>query len=152
LPIRSAAAADLPQVMAIDASSPEAAHWSREQYERAFTSEAAPRIFLVFDETKQEENHILGFLVAREAGGEWELENLVIAPTHRRKGLGRLFLNALLQSAREQNASAIFLEVRASNTAGRALYENCGFIHSGKRTNYYRQPAEDAVLYRLHFV
>jgi len=42
----------------------------------------------------------------------------------------------------------VFLEVRASNLAARKLYERVGFIEAGSRPRYYRDPAEDAVVYR----
>ena len=39
-------------------------------------------------------------------------------------------------------------EVRKSNLAARALYEKLGFSLIGERKNYYKDPTEDACLYR----
>ena len=44
-------------------------------------------------------------------------------------------------------ARTILLEVRESNSAARKLYEKCGFVQSGRRQRYYKQPEEDAILY-----
>ena len=62
-----------------------------------------------------EDPSILGFLVAQHLAPEWELENIVVAPTARRKGLGKRLLDALLDAARETNSNSVFLEVRESN-------------------------------------
>jgi len=56
-------------------------------------------------------------------------------------------MDTLLVQARQTKTDAIFLEVRASNTAARRLYENLGFKEAGCRKGYYTNPNEDAVLY-----
>ena len=66
----------------------------------------------------------------------------------RRKGLGQQLLDALLAAARE-TSSSVFLEVRESNGAARSLYEKAGFQQTGLRKSYYKDPAENAILYRL---
>ena len=90
-----------------------------------------------------------GFLVAQIIGEECELENIVVAEASRRRGLGSQLIRALIKTGRDQNVNRIFLEVRESNAAARALYENCGFVGEGRRTAYYSDPAENAVLYTL---
>lgn len=95
---------------------------------------------------------MLGFLIAHHLHPEWELENLVVAPDFRRKGLATKLLAALLTRARETNSESVFLEVRESNQAARALYGSLGFEDSGRRKLYYTNPHEDAVLYHLALV
>ena len=90
---------------------------------------------------------MLGFLVARRVVSEWELENIVVAPEVRRKGCGQRLLDALLVHAANTNSDSIFLEVRESNAAARALYHRAGFRQTGQRKSYYTNPAEDAILY-----
>jgi ribosomal-protein-alanine N-acetyltransferase len=41
---------------------------------------------------------------------------------------------------------AVFLEVRESNAAARALYARFGFREGGRRRGYYRKPVEDALV------
>lgn len=43
----------------------------------------------------------------------------------------------------------MYLEVREHNPSARALYEKLGFVEVGKRKDYYKYPADDAVLYTL---
>ena len=99
-----------------------------------------------------ESGQVCGFLLARTAGPEWELENLVVAPDRQRQGLGTALVQALLQHGRQQHALAVLLEVRASNLAARALYHGCGFVEGGRRTRYYQHPEEDAILYRYSLI
>ena len=54
--------------------------------------------------------------------------------------------------ARARGAKAVFLEVRESNQAARALYEKWAFLESGRRRRYYQEPDEDAILYRIDFI
>ena len=143
--IRPATLADIPSMMRLDRQSPAAAHWTDEQYRQAFQGEGPDRLLLVAESSLD----ILGFLVARHLPPEWELENIVVAPTSRRKGLGKRLLDALLSAARKTSSSAIFLEVRESNAPARTLYENAGFEQTGRRKSYYANPVEDAILYRL---
>jgi len=91
---------------------------------------------------------VCGFLVARHLALDWELENIVVAPTARRMGLGNRLLDALFAAARETNSEAVFLEVRESNAAARALYGKAGFEPTARRRSYYANPQEDAILYR----
>ena len=147
---------------------PTAAHWSDRQYEELFqtTEGACERFVLVADATAEASERgsasalrpefgsspLFGFLIAHHLHSEWELENLVVAPDFRRKGLATKLFAALLTRARETNSESIFLEVRESNHAARALYARLGFEESGRRKLYYANPHEDAVLYRLALV
>jgi len=122
-----------------------ASHWSVEQYRAVFSEGAPQRIALVVDEI----GIIQGFIVGRAVRGEWEIENLIVASAARRKGMGLELLRRFIELAGAEGAQAIFLEVRESNRAARALYEKCGFVEAGSRLRYYRNPDDDAVIYRL---
>jgi ribosomal-protein-alanine acetyltransferase len=170
LSIRPAIAADIPALLKLERQCPKSAHWSQQQYEDLFrTHEGGPRrLVLVVDESPEGSEGIpepqlespssravfraLGFLVANRIGPEWELENIVVAPVSRRKGLATRLFMTLLARARETNTERMFLEVRESNQAARALYVRLGFEESGRRKLYYVNPQEDAVLYRLSLI
>jgi [ribosomal protein S18]-alanine N-acetyltransferase len=145
--IRAATVADLPGMMALEKRAATAAHWSVDQYQALFSGSSPGRVVLAV----VEEDSLQGFVVARVLDDEWELENIAIAGPARRRGLGTRLLGELLESARAQGAVAIFLEVRESNRAARALYEKWSFLASGRRRKYYKDPEEDAILYRIDF-
>jgi len=146
--IRAATVADLPAMMGLEKRAATAAHWSAEQYEALFHVSGPGRVALIL----REESELQGFVIARVVGEEWEIENIAVAGSARRRGLGTRLLGELLDLARAKGAAAVFLEVRESNQAARVLYEKWAFLESGRRPGYYKDPAEDAILYRLDFV
>jgi ribosomal-protein-alanine N-acetyltransferase len=142
-------------MMKLERTSANAGHWTEQQYREAFDLGSPERLVLAA-ETKPDSHRnedsipaLVGFLVVLHVAPEWELENIVVAPSGRRTGIGRQLLNSLFEVARKTSSNAIFLEVRESNTAARAFYENADFAPTGRRTGYYSSPIEDAVLYRL---
>jgi [ribosomal protein S18]-alanine N-acetyltransferase len=143
--IRRATRDDFQPILDIERLCPTAAHWKEADYVQAIENVAAQRIVLVADHN----NHILGFLVARLVGRDWELENVAVNPGNQRKGIGQALLRVLIDVASQNGAESIFLEVRESNSSARTLYERCGFQHAGERKEYYSTPTENAVLYRF---
>ena len=95
----------------------------------------------------EKDGRVIGYAVTMVAAGEAHLLNLSIAADLQRRGLGSELLRFVLQLARDCDAGTIYLEVRASNAAGRALYARHAFAEIGIRKGYY--PAhggrEDAV-------
>ena len=76
-----------------------------------------------------------------------ELHITVVAvhPAHRRGGLGRRLLEALLTEAVGRGARHATLEVAADNGAAQALYGALGFQTAGVRRRYYRN-GQDALI------
>jgi ribosomal-protein-alanine N-acetyltransferase len=143
--IRPATAADVPAIMDLANSAPSAAQWSAEQYHQIFTNPPPRRMVLVIEE----QSALQAFLVGHVLNPEWEVENIVVANSSRRQGLGKQLLDEFVKVSRREGARTILLEVRESNSAARKLYEKCGFVESGRRQRYYKQPEEDAILYEL---
>jgi [ribosomal protein S18]-alanine N-acetyltransferase len=143
--IRPATAADIPAIIAIERSSESAAHWSESAYHDIFRS-AAVRISLV---SEHGHGSLVGFVIARIGGEDCELENIVVADSMQRQGVGSELVNGLKEEAQRRDIARILLEVRESNAAARALYKKCGFQIIGRRNSYYGSPAEDAILYTL---
>lgn len=145
--VRPAIPADIPAMIGLVDGSATAAHWSREHYERLFGEQTPRRVALVVEDAAA----LQGFLVAHAVAGEWEIENIAVAGAARRRGLGTRLLEEFLKMASGEGATAVFLEVRESNRAARFLYEKWSFRESGRRSGYYAQPQEDAIVYRLSF-
>src|SRR5438128_1619883 len=91
---------------------------------------------------------VAGYVVAHSAADEGEILNLGVAPTHRRQGIGRALVERVLQELAGLGVRTVYLEVRASNTSARRLYESLGFGEVARRAGYYRRPVEDAVVLR----
>ena len=148
---RAATSDDIRSMMHLASASPSAAHWGPDQYKEIFSpNEPMQRLALIAEDEVQSafRTVLAGFLVARHLAPDWELENIVVASSAQRTGIGKSLLDALFAAARETNSEAVFLEVRESNTPARRLYENVGFRQQGRRKSYYSNPMEDAILYR----
>ncbi|HTU49464.1 MAG TPA: GNAT family N-acetyltransferase [Acidobacteriaceae bacterium] len=94
-------------------------------------------------------NRVVGFAafssIMTVGGGESTLENMVVATSRQRQGIGQRLLAAGLLWCRAHASGTVFLEVRKSNLAAIALYERVGFTAVGNRPGYYRDPAEDGL-------
>ena len=73
----------------------------------------------------------------------------VVDAAWRGRGIGELMLLAMLDRSIELGAHEVTLEVRVSNTVAQNLYCKYGFEVVGRRSSYYRDNDEDAVVMRL---
>ena len=94
---------------------------------------------------------VAGYTVVAIAAGEAHLLNLSVAAARQRRGHGRALLGFVIRLARDFGAVKMYLEVRPSNLAGRALYAQAGFREIGRRRGYYPDAGkpEDAVVMEL---
>lgn len=82
-----------------------------------------------------------GFIISRLVADEATLFNIAVDPGYQRRGLGRQLLIHLIGELEARNITTVWLEVRISNTAARALYRQQGFNEVTTRKDYY--PAEN---------
>jgi ribosomal-protein-alanine N-acetyltransferase len=151
--IRAMQHEDLDAVLGIGAALPHAPQWPRSAYEAALDEYKAAvenattprRIALVAEAA---EGQVAGYAVLSLVPPEAELETIAVAKQHQRRGVARELVQALLERASTYGCTQIFLEVRASNQAAQTLYGSAGFEVAGRRSGYYVEPAEDALLYR----
>ena len=139
LPAEAAEAAALNQ----DAVARGAADWSAADYERVARGEFPERFCLVAEEPP---GRLAGLLLASVSPPHGEILNLVVAAGLLRKGIGTALVEAALRRMTQAGAERVWLEVRASNAAALAFYGRLGFLETGRRTNYYQSPQEDALL------
>jgi [ribosomal protein S18]-alanine N-acetyltransferase len=145
--IRPSTPFDLDPILQIERANPSAAHWGEEVYRLIWNNPQADRVCFVADEAGE----LLGLVVGRAVLGEWELENLAVAPDRQRRGIGTALLEKLLEVVANALGTRLFLEVRESNSTARNLYESHGFRICGRRKNYYTDPPEDALLFEKIF-
>jgi ribosomal-protein-alanine N-acetyltransferase len=93
-----------------------------------------------------EHRRVAAYIVARETAGELHINNVAVREQYRRRGIGRALLGRIVKEAERLGVKAAFLEVRHGNLAAQALYEQCGFKAIARRSNYYSNPTEDAVV------
>jgi ribosomal-protein-alanine acetyltransferase len=138
--IRRLVISDIPTVLAILQESPEAAAWSRE---------SLLQLVLIQPEAWVAERNggIVGFLIGRVAAGEFEILNMAVSRAQRRSGVGSKLLGFAIEFSRSAGSARAYLEVRASNGPAISLYARHGFTECGRRTRYYREPDEDALVF-----
>ncbi len=140
--VRRMSASDVSAALSILEESPEAATWSRASL---LESAASGNTWAA-----ELDGRVAGILIGRVAADEFEILNLAVGKTCRRRGVATRLVTTALESARTAGARQAYLEVRASNEAGIAFYARIGFRVCGRRPNYYRNPEEDAVLLVLY--
>jgi ribosomal-protein-alanine N-acetyltransferase len=91
---------------------------------------------------------VCGYCVLLRAADEGEIANIATAPPVRQQGVAGRLLDDALAAADADGAESVYLEVRVSNDAARALYASRGFRLVGRRRGYYDRPAEDALVLR----
>lgn len=101
--------------------------------------------------TWRSDGMLAGYFVLLVAAGEAHLLNLSIAAEWQRKGYGSALLREAMRIGRTAGARNLFLEVRPSNAAAKALYERFGFRQVSRRRDYYPAQVgrEDALVLTL---
>ena len=114
--------------------------------EKSVTSELTNPLSLWL--VAEEENAVAGYVGSQTVMDETDMMNVAVHPDHRRKGIAKALVDALVEALREKGSRCLTLEVRASNAPAIGLYEKLGFQQVGLRKNYYRNPKEDALILR----
>ncbi len=99
---------------------------------------------LAFDK----DGECLGYGGVKVVGETTDIMTIGVVTAARGRGFGRFLLAELMRVAHEGGAQSLFLEVRSSNLAARALYAAEGFHQIGVIRRYFRNPVEDAVSMR----
>lgn len=77
------------------------------------------------------------------------VQNITLDVAYRGRGIGRYLSQSCLQQGKREVASAVELEVRASNLSATNFYRSEGFEIVGSRRGYYLNLREDVVLMEL---
>lgn len=134
--IRAGRAADLADVTAIErASFPDP--WSE-----SLLVEELRRESLVVEYDAE----IVGYLFLRHTWDDGEILNVAVVPAHRGRGIGRRLVEAAFERLRAAGARRVYLEVRESNVEALGFYRVMGFRAIGRRSRYYRNPPEPALV------
>ncbi len=94
------------------------------------------------------QKEIIGYGVIMLSPGEAHILNICIDPDYQGKGLGRYFLQYLVNQSSTKGVEMILLEVRRSNKLAQALYQSENFHELGVRKAYYPSDhgREDAII------
>jgi ribosomal-protein-alanine N-acetyltransferase len=129
--------ADLPTIMEIDRQCLPRP-WSEAVWREELSSPFG--LYLVLEE----DGVLSGHIGVKHVADEAHVMTLAVRPERRRRGFAQALFEAALASV---GARRVYLEVRPSNVAARALYDSLGFVQAGVRPGYYGD--EDALLLTL---
>ena len=123
--------------------------WTRQDLAELVASPGVAGLLLQVD------GNDAGLAVCRVVADEAELLTIAVRPLHRRKGLARRLLAAVIDHVRNAGARTLFLEVGVDNPVAQSLYQAQGFCAVGERRAYYqrgRGPAADGIVMRLTLI
>ena len=89
---------------------------------------------------------IIGYISSWYGYEEVHILSIAVAAAERGGGGAELLLEEALGRARKEGALRAVLEVRVSNQRAIRFYEKRGFEQVGRRTGYYADSGEDALL------
>jgi ribosomal-protein-alanine N-acetyltransferase len=141
--IRRAIADDVPKIAALEAES-FTDPWSEKDIFSIVCSEGGI-CFAALDDDGVLVAYVFGRLIAPEG----EIYRIAVRADRRQRGVGYRLLSYALKTERGRGLETTFLEVRSRNTAAISLYRAHGFEEVGRRTGYYQNPADDAIIMLL---
>ena len=116
--------------------------WTRDMYAWELQNRSVCHIHVV----RTDACRVAGFCAFWLVFDEIHINNLAMRPRFRAQGIGAELVRHVLAEAKALGARRVTLEVRASNTGARRLYERLGFYVAGTRRNYYTKPTDDALI------
>ncbi|MGH7712639.1 MAG: ribosomal protein S18-alanine N-acetyltransferase [Gemmatimonadaceae bacterium] len=102
--------------------------------------------FVVATQSSDSSEEVVAYVVATFAADQGEIANLAVRPDLRRSGHASKLLDFVHREAARRHVVSMWLEVRESNHAARALYGAHGYREMGRRARYYEDPLEDALV------
>jgi ribosomal-protein-alanine N-acetyltransferase len=143
--VDSATEADVPELLALERQS--FTHpWSEANFREAVADPSRVTALVLREAHGRGGPTVVGYCICQLVADELHILDLVVAADRRRQGLGRWLLGFALERAARRGAERAFLEVRRSNEAALGLYRAVGFRLLVERRDYYRDPAEDALV------
>lgn len=117
--------------------------WTKEQLLSSLTADNQLFFMTVKNKT------IICFGIFSVVLDEAEIELIAVDSRVKRQGYGEKLLDDAIKQLKEEGIREIFLEVRKSNLIAQNFYKAFQFKEIGKRKNYYQQPKEDGLMFKL---
>jgi N6-L-threonylcarbamoyladenine synthase len=143
--IRPATEADLAAIMELEKASFGNDSWSRPTMRAELM---APHTYYL---VAHQDEKILGYagLSKVASSSSADVQTIAVSDSHRRAGIGRELMQALIEHAAKLTATEMYLEVREDKPAPQKLYEQLGFQRIDRREKYYQPDGVAAIVMRL---
>ena len=143
--IRLATLADLDALVGLEESC-FSVPWSRKSFEAELHGNSFSQILVIPGPREQPEIPLLAYICVWVIFEEIRFLNLAVHPQFREQGLAKQLILQALCIGGTQGCCRGMLEVRDSNQMAKKLYEFFKFKEYGRRSSYYTNPSEDAIL------
>lgn len=96
-----------------------------------------------------EEKEIIGFISIDLLGDRVEIIDFIVHINHRKKGIGSMLLDNVIQVSKDNNTNSITMEVKSTNKGAIEFYKKHDFEIVSTRKSYYESGSIDAhLMYR----
>ena len=119
--------------------------WTRSSFLEELINENA-YAYLVKGKDENNAVSIVAYVCFRLITKELHILKIAVTPEWRCRGVASWLLSHCLTLARKKDADVALLEVRTSNKPALSFYHKLGFQLIGRRTNYYSDTGEDALV------
>lgn len=117
--------------------------WSAKAFEEEIKKKVSNLWAIVSDQK------LLAYICFWMFDKEIHILNFAVHPEIRNKGLGKFLLKNVIDTGNAEDVESIWLEVRPSNIPALYVYKKFGFVEAGRRTGYYSDSREDAIVMAL---
>ncbi|MGN1411530.1 MAG: ribosomal protein S18-alanine N-acetyltransferase [Oscillospiraceae bacterium] len=136
---------DIPTIVEIEKRCFPYNYWNDKSFEYAITHMEDVTYRYIFLKATNEDNQIMGYIVATVVANDCEIYNVAVDIPFRKNHIAENLFRQL-EFEIYGIASNIYLEVRKSNISALNLYQKLDFQIVGERKNYYDYPRENAIL------
>lgn len=146
--IRPMTLEDLPPVREIDKNS-FTLPWPEKSFRYELLQNPSSQLWVAEKNISANLSKIIGMICVWIIVDETHIATLAVHPDFRQGGIGTKLVARALYSAYNLDVRSAYLEVRESNISAQKLYEKFGFEIVNRRTRYYSDNHEDALLMNL---
>ncbi|CAB4867805.1 unannotated protein [freshwater metagenome] len=140
---------DIPAVQTLERQLFPVDPWSVETFWSELALVPQTRCYLVATAQDDDAEELLGYGGVFTVGSDADIQTVAVSPQAQGKGIGRLLLHNLLDTARARGCSRVFLEVRSDNHSAVQMYLKDGFEQTGSRKDYYASGVDATVMRKL---
>lgn len=113
--------------------------WGVNEFFREINYNRFGRYFVVEIDKK-----IVGYIGSWFLGDLIHITTVAVDPEYRRRGIGEMLMNFIIDMGKGEKVKKVVLEVRVSNLVAQKLYEKLGFKIEKIKKEYYPDNKEDA--------
>ena len=105
--------------------------------------------YAAVDETDKLAGFAIAELESENGSRIGHIVTIDVSPDERRRGIGTLLMNAMIDGLGEVKADAIRLEVAVDNLEAQSFYKRHGFAETGRITGFYMGTLDALTMQRL---